>query len=140
LQYNHLHVLVAEGVQTLDRLFEGRFVPTLRQRGAVLNDIVTNFHSYHPVTGRRWATPAVAAKGPLLFCQASRHLVESAARQLVQDSPGVDFIYGAAVSGLMLQEQDSNDGRSGAPHHKVTGKGSKTRGCGCCSRATACQR
>lgn len=81
-------------------------MPALRQQGAVLSDVITSFTNYHPAGGC-WASPAVAAKGPVLMGQATRHLVESCTRQLLQDSPGVEVVYGAAVSDLLLQQRGS---------------------------------
>ena len=126
MQYHHLHVLAGAGVLTLDRLFEGRFIPALQQKGAVLNDVITSFINYHPLTGKRWETPDVAAGGPVLIGQATRHLVEGATRELLQDTPGVEVTYGAAVTGLVLQEvkggTDGSSDSSGGPRHRVTGE------------------
>jgi len=69
LQYHHLHVLVGGGLRALDGIFEGRFTPAMQEAGAVLSDVATSFHTYHPVSGR-WAQPQ-AAKGPLLIAQVS---------------------------------------------------------------------
>ena len=92
-------------------------MPALRQQGAVLSDVITSFTNYHPAGGR-WASPAVAAKGPVLMGQATRHLVESCTRQLLQDTPGVEVVYGAAVTGLLLQQQKGGEGEG----LKVTGE------------------
>lgn len=70
LQYHHLHVLVGGGLRALDRIFEGRFTPAMKQAGAVLSDVATSFYTYHPLSGR-WAQPQ-AAKGPLLIAQVSK--------------------------------------------------------------------
>lgn len=132
VQYHHLHVLAGAGLLTLDRLFEGRFIATLQQKGAVLNDVVTSFVNYHPLTGGPWAHPDVAVRGPVLIGQATRHLVESATRELLQDTPTVEVNYGAAVTGLVLHEvkggaNGSSRSSSGCssdegPRHKVTGE------------------
>lgn len=103
LQYNHLHVLAGRGLPTIDALFEGRFGSALQSAGAVLNDIVTCFNTFHPASGA-WAQPPQAAKGPLLMTQASRHLIESVTRQLLAADGNVQVVYGSDVTGLMLGE------------------------------------
>lgn len=113
LQYNHLHILAGKGLLTLDDLFEGRFIPALEQSGAVLSDVVTRFTNYHPAGGR-WALPAAAAKGPVLMGQATRHVVESVTRQLLQQSVPegvVEVLDSTAVTGLLLEQGDGGEAR-----------------------------
>jgi hypothetical protein len=120
LQYNHLHILAGKGLLTLDDMFEGRLIPALRQSGAVLSDVVTAFTNYHPAGGR-WALPAVAAKGPVLMGQATRHVVESVTRQLLQQSVPegvVEVLDGTAVTGLLLEQGDGSE----AARPRITGE------------------
>jgi hypothetical protein len=124
VQYHHVHVLLGAGLLALDRLFEGHFVPALQRKGALLNDMVTFFIMYHLLTGGRWVNPDVAAKGPVLTGQATRHVIESATRELLQDTPGVEITYGAAVTGLVLQEGKGGAGSSSGSgsRHEVMGE------------------
>jgi hypothetical protein len=113
-----MHIMAGKGLLLLDELFDGRFIPSLRQAGAVLSDVVTSFTNYHPLGQGAWATPAAGgAKGPVLMGQATRHVFESVTRQLLQGTPGVDLVYGASVQGLMLlqqqQQQQGGQGDSG---------------------------
>jgi hypothetical protein len=99
-----MHIMAGNGLLVLDELFEGAFIPSLRQAGAVLSDVVTSFTNYHPLAQGPWAHPAAGgAKGPVLMGQATRHVFEGVTRQLLQGTPGVEVVYGASVQGLLLQ-------------------------------------
>jgi hypothetical protein len=122
VQYNHLHALSGKGLLTLDDLFEGRFIAALQQSGAVLSDVVTNFRSAHPAGGL-WAQPAVPAKGPVVMGQATRHLVESVTRQLLQGAPGVEVLDNTTVTGLLLQQHSNEQGKeAGSVTQRVVGE------------------
>lgn len=79
----------------------------------MLSDVVTAFTNYHPAGGR-WALPAAAAKGPVLMGQATRHVVESVTRQLLQQSVPegvVEVLDSTAVTGLLLEQGDGGEAR-----------------------------
>jgi len=94
-----------QGLQLYQEIFNGQFCPSLVASGGHLGNAVDEAVLHHPATGLQPWLRGIPTKHPIMAASATRHLFETTARRLVSDNPRVTFMYAAAVTGLLFEEQ-----------------------------------
>jgi len=120
--------LCMQGLQLYEEIFKGQFCPSLVASGGHLVNAVDEIVVHHPATGMQPWLRGIPTKQPIMAAIATRHLFETTARKVVSDNPRVTFMYAAAVTGLLFEEQECDAAAAAADNqcpeelcNKVTG-------------------